>query len=107
MGCLREKVPIITGSINLEERRHGIRACVIAPGETDTPSLDLRPKPPTKEDLAGMMRPENVANAVIYVASQPEHVAVEVLVINPTVRRNYQADYDRYVGEGHTRVALD
>jgi len=29
----------LTGSINLEERRHGIRACVIAPGETDTPNL--------------------------------------------------------------------
>lgn len=107
MGCLREKVAIITGSINLEERCHGIRACIIAPGETDTPNLDLRPKPPAKEDLARMMRPEDIANAVFYVASQPEHVSVKLLVINPTVRRNYQADYERYVAEGHTNVALD
>ena len=97
----------LTGSINLEERRHGIRACVIAPGETDTPNLDLRPRPPAKEDLAKMLRPEDIANAVIYVASQPEHVSVELLVINPTVRRNYQADYERYVAEGHTSVSLD
>jgi len=97
----------LTGSINLEERRHGIKACVIAPGETDTPNLDLRPLPPSKADLATMMRPEDIANAVIYAASQPESVSVELIVINPTVRRNYQADYDRYVAEGHTDVSLD
>lgn len=97
----------LTGSINLEECRHGIRACVIAPGETDTPNLDLRPRPPAKEDLAKMLRSEDIANAVIYVASQPERVSVEMLVINPTARRDYQADYERYVAEGHTRVPLD
>ncbi|OGC02902.1 MAG: hypothetical protein A3G35_19440 [candidate division NC10 bacterium RIFCSPLOWO2_12_FULL_66_18] len=97
----------LTGSINAEERRHGIRASVIAPGETDTPNLDLRPRPPSKEDLAKMLRPDDVASAVIYVATQPDSVAVELLVINPTVRRNYQSDYERYVAEGHTRVALD
>jgi NAD(P)-dependent dehydrogenase (short-subunit alcohol dehydrogenase family) len=97
----------LTGSINLEERRHGIRACVIAPGETDTPNLDLRPRPPAKEDLAKMLRPEDIANAVVYIASQTDHVSVELLVINPTVRRNYQADYERYVAEGHTSVSLD
>ena len=97
----------LTGSINMEERSHGIKACVIVPGETDTPNLDLRPRPPLKEDIARMMRPEDIANAVIYVASQPERVSVEMVVINPTVRRNYQADFERYVAEGHTKVSLD
>jgi NADP-dependent 3-hydroxy acid dehydrogenase YdfG len=97
----------LSGSINLEERRHGIRACIIAPGETDTPNLDLRPRPPGKEDLAKAMRPEDIANAVVYVATQPEHVSVEMLLICPTAVRNYQADYERYVAEGHTQVALD
>ena len=54
-----------------------------------------------------MMRPEDIANAVIYVASQPERVSVELVVINPTVRRNYQADFERYVAEGHTNVSVD
>lgn len=103
----KHAVHSLTGSINLEERSYGIRAYVIAPGETDTPNLDLRPRPPAKEDLAKMLRPEDIANAVIYVASQPGHVSVEMLVINPTVRRNYQADYERYVAEGHTNVSLD
>jgi len=97
----------LTGSINLEERRNGIRACVIAPGETNTPNLDLRPRPPAKEDLATMLQPEDIARAVVYVASQPEHVSVDMLVITPTVCRNYNLDYERYVAEGHTNVPLD
>lgn len=97
----------LTGSINMEERSHGIKACVIVPGETDTPNLDLRPRPPLKEDIARMMRPEDIANAVIYVATQPERVSVELVVINPTVRRNYQADFELYVAEGHTNVSVD
>jgi NAD(P)-dependent dehydrogenase (short-subunit alcohol dehydrogenase family) len=94
-------------SINLEERRHGIRACVIAPGETDTPNLDLRPLPPTPEMREKMMRSEDIANAVLFVAAQPDHVSVDMLVINPTAPRNYQGDYERYVASGHTQVPLD
>lgn len=97
----------LTGSINAEERRHGIRACVIAPGETDTPNLDLRPLVPDKAARAAMLRPEDIANAVRYIATQPDHVSVDLLVISPTARRNYQADYERYVAEGHTNVPLD
>ncbi len=97
----------LTGSINLEERRHGIKACVIAPGEVDTPNLDMRPRPPAKADLATMLRPEDIARAVIYVASLPDRVSIDLLVITPTVRRDYQADYERYVAEGHTQISLD
>ena len=97
----------LTGSLNLEERRHGIKACVIAPGETDTPNLDLRPRPPAEADLAKMLTPEDIAKVVIYVASQPEHVSVELVVINPTIRRNYHADFERYVAEGHTNATPD
>jgi len=95
------------GSINLEERRHGIKASLIIPGETDTPNLDLRPRPPAPEDRVTMMRPEDIGNAVVYVATQPDHVAVEMVVITPTRKRNYAADYERYVAEGHTNVPLD
>ena len=97
----------LTTSVNLEERRYGIRACAIAPGETDTPNLELRPRPPAPEALAKMLRPHDVANAVLFVASQPDHVSVELIVVNPTEHRNYQADYERYVAEGHTDVSPD
>jgi NAD(P)-dependent dehydrogenase (short-subunit alcohol dehydrogenase family) len=94
-------------SINLEERRNGIRACVIAPGETDTPNLDLRPLPPTKEMREKMLQSEDIAGAVLFVATQPEHVSVDLLVMTPTAPRNYQGDYERYVASGHTQVPLD
>ena len=97
----------LNGSINLEERRHGIKACVIAPGETNTPNLDLRPRPPANEERIGMMHPEDIGNAVVYVATQPDHVSVDMLVVTPTHRRNYAADYERYLAEGHTNVPLD
>ncbi|MFA5028042.1 MAG: SDR family oxidoreductase [Candidatus Methylomirabilota bacterium] len=97
----------LTGSINVEERRHGIRACVIAPGETDTPILHQRPLMPSAEGRATMLRAEDIGNAVLFVASQPAHVAVELVVVTPTRRRNYHADYERYVAEGHTQVPLD
>jgi len=103
----KHAIHALTGSINLEERHHGIKACAIAPGETDTPNLNLRPRPPAKADLAKMLTPEDIANAVIYVAGQPERVSVELIVINPTVRRDYHADFERYVAEGHTQIPLD
>ena len=97
----------LNGSINLEERRHGIRACVIAPGETDTPNLDLRPLPPTDEMREKMMQSKDIAGAVLFVATQPDHVSVDMIVMTPTAPRNYQADYERYVASGHTHVPLD
>jgi NAD(P)-dependent dehydrogenase (short-subunit alcohol dehydrogenase family) len=97
----------LTGSINAEERAHGVRACVIAPGETDTPNLDLRPLPPAAEARAHMLRAEDIAGAVLYVVTQPPHVAVELLVIKPTVRRSLDADFERYVAEGHTGAELE
>jgi len=95
-------VQSLTGSINAEERRHGIRACAICPGETATPNLDLRPLPPTAEMRSSMLTPEDIANAVLFVATQPDHVAIELLVVTPTHQRNYQADYERYLAAGHT-----
>lgn len=97
----------LVGSINLEERRHGIRACVIAPGEVDTPNLDLRPVVPSPEERAQMLMPEDIANAVLYVVTQPPRVAVEMVVVMATVPRNYNADYERYVAAGHTDVRVD
>ncbi len=97
----------LTGSINAEERRHGIRACVIAPGEVDTPNLDYRPLPPSAEARAHMLKAEDIANAVVWVATQPDNVAVEMIVIEPTKPRNYQADYERYVAAGHTDRRID
>ncbi len=67
-----------------EEKDSGIRVCNIYPGEVDTPILEVRPQPVTEEHRARILRPEDVAAAVLFVASQPPHVSIPELVIKPT-----------------------
>jgi NAD(P)-dependent dehydrogenase (short-subunit alcohol dehydrogenase family) len=71
-------------SINKEEGPHGIRACAILPGEVDTPLVDRRPQPPTPDHRAAMLRPVDVAEAVLFAVTRPPHVAVSEIVIWPT-----------------------
>jgi NADP-dependent 3-hydroxy acid dehydrogenase YdfG len=67
-----------------EEKAAGIRVSSIYPGEVNTPILDNRPKPITEEQRQRMLQPEDVAAAVLYVATLPAHVSVPELVITPT-----------------------
>jgi NADP-dependent 3-hydroxy acid dehydrogenase YdfG len=73
--------------INLEEGMHGIRACVIHPGETVTPMQRARPKPPSPEDQARMLRMEDLGRVVRFVAESPPHVCVNEIVVSPTWNR--------------------
>ena len=82
----------LTDYINLEERHNGIRACAIHPGEVCTPMIRLRPNPPTPEAEAQMLQPEDIAAAVVFVASLPPHAAVEELAMRPTRLRNIEAE---------------
>jgi NADP-dependent 3-hydroxy acid dehydrogenase YdfG len=67
-----------------EEKDSGIRVCNIYPGEVDTPILVHRPQPITEEHRARILRPEDVAEAVRFVALLPPHVSIPELVIKPT-----------------------
>ena len=73
----------LTHAINAEERQHGIRACAVYPGEIDTPILDKRPAPPSAERRAKMLKADDVADCVLFVASLPMHAVVEQLVVRP------------------------
>jgi NADP-dependent 3-hydroxy acid dehydrogenase YdfG len=66
-----------------EEREHGIRVSNIYPGEIDTPILVNRPKPVTDEQRAVILKPEDVASAVVYVAGLPKHVSIPELIMKP------------------------
>jgi NADP-dependent 3-hydroxy acid dehydrogenase YdfG len=68
-----------------EEKASGIRVSSIYPGEVNTPILDNRPKPIDAVQRQRMLQPEDVAAAVLYVATLPPHVSVPELVITPTV----------------------
>ena len=67
-----------------EEKDSGVRVSNIYPGEIDTPILVARPKPITEEHRATILKPEDVAEAVLFVATLPPRVSVPELVIKPT-----------------------
>jgi NADP-dependent 3-hydroxy acid dehydrogenase YdfG len=69
-----------------EEKDSGVRVSNIYPGEIDTPILAARPKPITEEHRASILKAEDVAEAVLYVAQLPPRVSVPELVIKPTTQ---------------------
>ncbi len=81
-------------------RNQGIRATTILPGETDTPIMNHRARPPLAGERAVMMRPADVARAVHLCASLPPGTVVPELSICPTFMRDTSVDLDiaRWVG---------
>lgn len=83
----KQALTAMTHQLNLEEGLHGIRGCVIHPGETVTPMQRARPKPPSPEDQARMLRMEDLGRVVRFVAESPPHVCLNEIVITPTWNR--------------------
>ncbi len=73
-----------TKVLSLEEGPRGIRATVISPGEVDTPLLEVRPVPVSEEHRAQILLPEDVAAAILFVATLPPRAHVPELIIKPT-----------------------
>jgi NADP-dependent 3-hydroxy acid dehydrogenase YdfG len=69
-----------------EEKDNGIRVTNIYPGEVDTPILEFRPQAVTEEHRQRILKPEDVAAAVLFAAGQPPHVSIPELTIKPTVQ---------------------
>lgn len=85
-------VNAFTESINIADRRHGIRACAVCPGEVATPILENRPQPPSPEARASMLQPEDLAETILFVATLPQRANVELLTIYPTEQRDWTAE---------------
>jgi NADP-dependent 3-hydroxy acid dehydrogenase YdfG len=75
-------------------RNEGLRAVTILPGETATPILDNRARPPRQDERDAMVQPEDVARAIHLVATLPQRTVVQELVIAPTVQRDTSADIE-------------
>ena len=77
----------MTQQLNMEEGIHGIRGCVIYPGEVATPILKTRPTPPSDEEMARMLTPDDVARTIRFIAEAPAHVCFNEIVISPAWNR--------------------
>lgn len=88
-GATKMGLAPLVESLNDQEGRNGIRATLVCPGEVATPILRSRPLPPPEEDIARMLRPGDVADAVVYAAGAPAHVCLNEIVISPRWNRIY------------------
>jgi NADP-dependent 3-hydroxy acid dehydrogenase YdfG len=80
---------VMTLSLNHEECANGIRATAICPGEVATPILLERPIPPSAEDMARMLQPEDLGRTIRFVAEMPAHVCVNEILISPSWNRSF------------------
>ena len=78
--------------MNSELRAEGIRACTIIPAEVDTPILDKRPLRPDQQARDTMMKPEDLAQAILLCAAMPQRTLIEEMVLMPTQPRDLSAD---------------
>lgn len=76
----------LAGCLAGEEVDSNIRVSTIYPGEIDTPILEVRPVPVTAEQRAKILKAEDVAGAILWVAGLPAHVSVPELIIKPTAQ---------------------
>jgi serine 3-dehydrogenase (NADP+) len=70
-------------AIRIEEKVHGIRTSVICPGLVDTDLVEQRPVKVAPEVLAQALQPEDVAEAIVYVAKLPARAAIPELHMVP------------------------
>jgi len=84
-------VVAMSATINMQEGRHNIRSTCICPGEVATPILKNRPKPLTQDELDRLLQAEDIAEAILYVVTQPPRVCVNEILISPTFNRGYLA----------------
>lgn len=67
-----------------EEHANGVRFTSLNPGLVDTPNLDNRPEPPSKEIRDLSLKPDDVAATCLFLATLPERAYVPELTILPT-----------------------
>ena len=85
----KHAVTAMTETINMEECTNGIRACALCPAEVATPIMDRRPVPPSAQDRARMLQPDDIGQTIRFIAGLPPHVCINQLIISPTWNRMY------------------
>jgi NADP-dependent 3-hydroxy acid dehydrogenase YdfG len=83
-GASKHAVMALNQLINMEEGNNGIRACVLCPGEVETPILDFRPIPVPHEERARLIQSEDMGDIVVFIMKLPGRVTLNEMVISPT-----------------------
>jgi NAD(P)-dependent dehydrogenase (short-subunit alcohol dehydrogenase family) len=78
-------------SLNKEAWKFGIRTCNIFPDETNTDIMLKRPVKYSPEDLARILQPEDLAQAMRFVAALHPRASVHDLTLYPTFPKVYSA----------------
>lgn len=80
----------MSATINAEEGIHGIRSVCISPGEVDTPLLAKRPNKLSAEQLAKILKPEDIADCAIFAARMHPRACPMEIVVVPTDNGSYR-----------------
>jgi NADP-dependent 3-hydroxy acid dehydrogenase YdfG len=86
-NAAKHGVVAMTAHLNQEECINGIRACAVCPAEVATPIMDKRPVPPSAEDRARMLQPDDLGRTIRFIAEMPAHACINEIVISPTWNR--------------------
>ena len=78
-SCTKHAVTAMGEAARQDLHGTGIRVTLIEPGMVDTPFFDERPATAIEDD--------DIARAVIYAISQPQHVDVSEIVVRPTAQQ--------------------
>jgi len=73
-----------SGSLAQEVREYGIRVGTINPGMVDTYFANSQQGLPEKRDW---MKADDIANAVVYMASAPAHMLIDEIVLHPLIQK--------------------
>ena len=80
----------LSHAINAEEWIHNIRSTALCPGEVNTPILDKRPVAVEQTEREIMMQPEDLAEAVRFLALLPARATVPEMLMVPTHKRTFK-----------------
>ncbi|SEM37114.1 NADP-dependent 3-hydroxy acid dehydrogenase YdfG [Variovorax sp. YR750] len=99
-GAAKAAVTNLMGFVHGTFRNNNIRSTTILPGEVDTPIMDTRVRPPSAQERAAMVAPDDVARAILLACTLPQGTTIEQLVISPTRARDQGPDIEisRWLG---------
>lgn len=86
-NAAKHAVVAMTAHLNQEECINGIRACALCPAEVSTPIMEKRPIPPSAEDRAKMLQPDDLGRTIRFIAGMPPHACINELILSPTWNR--------------------